>query len=154
MAMVQSFREAGASSRRTSPPPRGMDSAPMHDLNTTPLIDVMLCLLVMMILSIPAQTHSVKVELPTGGSATPILQTNRITITPDGVVMWNAIPVNYTQLQYNLGAAGAMSPAPELQFEPDAQARYVVVDTVLAMIRRSGAGNMGFVGNERYARDF
>jgi biopolymer transport protein ExbD len=129
------------------------NSSPMSELNTTPLIDVMLCLLVMMILSIPVQTHSVKVELPIDGGQAPILQTNRITISQDGVVMWNAIPVNYAQLQHNLRAAQAMPPTPELQFEPDAQARYVVVDTVLAMIRRSGANNMGFVGNERYVGD-
>lgn len=128
-------------------------STPMSELNTTPLIDVMLCLLVMMILSIPVQTHSVKVELPTDGGQAPILQTNRITISQDGVVMWNAIPVNYAQLQHALRAAQTLSPASELQFEPDAQARYIVVDTVLAMIRRSGADNMGFVGNERYVGD-
>lgn len=126
---------------------------PMSELNTTPLIDVMLCLLVMMILSIPVQTHSVKVELPTDAPVGQILQINRITISPDGVVMWNAVPVNYAQLQHNLGVAGAMSPTPELQFEPDPLARYVVVDTVMAMIRRSGTTGMGFVGNERYVHD-
>lgn len=129
------------------------NSKPMSELNTTPLIDVMLCLLVMMILSIPAQTHSVKVELPTGPWADRILPVNKITISEDGVVMWNAVPVTYARLQHNLRAAQTVSPAPELQFEPDAQARYVVVDTVLAMIRRSGSENMGFVGNERYVGD-
>ncbi|MEQ1687672.1 MAG: biopolymer transporter ExbD [Sphingopyxis sp.] len=135
-------------------PRRTPDPTPMRELNTTPLIDVMLCLLVMMILSIPLQSHAVKVEMPSDGGHAPILPINKIAITHDGVVMWNGVPVTYTQLQNNLRAAGAMSPAPELRFEPDAMARYVVVDTVMAMIRRSGTGNMGFVGNERYARDF
>ncbi|MEQ1508970.1 MAG: biopolymer transporter ExbD [Sphingopyxis sp.] len=146
MAMAQKLCGAATLTRGTE--------APMHDLNTTPLIDVMLCLLVMMILSIPAQTHSVKVELPFGGENLEILPINTITITRDGVVLWNAAPVTYAQLQRNLGTAQAMLPSPELQFEPDAEARYVIVDTVLAMIRRSGAENMGFVGNEAYAREF
>lgn len=147
MAVSMTFR-GGGTARRTAEP------MPMRDLNTTPLIDVMLCLLVMMILSIPLQSHAVKVNLPSGGLQTDILPINTIAVSRDGVVLWNAAPVTYTQLQNSLRTSAAMSPAPELRFEPDPMARYVIVDTVLAMIRRSEAGNMGFVGNERYTREF
>lgn len=70
------------------------------------------------------------------------------------VVAWNGDPVNFTQLHNNLTAAGTRTPVPELQFEPDPDARYGVVDSVLAIIRRSGNGQLGFVGNERYVREF
>ena len=135
----------------------GDADAPMGEMNTTPLIDVMLCLLVMMILSIPIQTHAVKIDLPTPSLDPPptiLPQKNKINITPEGVVLWNGAPVNFSQLAQNLESTKAITPTPELQLEPDPQARYVVVDSVLALIKRSEVGGLGFLGNERYAREF
>lgn len=136
----------------------GGSDAPMADLNTTPLIDVMLCLLVMMILSIPVQTHAVKIDLPVAdpNSTPPPVEPikNKINIAQDGTVLWNGTAVNFSQLTQNLEQTKALTPTPELQFEPDPYARYVVVDSVLALIKRSEVGGMGFVGNERYSREF
>ncbi len=135
----------------------GGEDAPMSDLNTTPLIDVMLCLLIMMILSIPVQTHAVKIDLPVPTNAPPPPvepQKNKVNITPQGVVLWNGAPVNFSQLTQNLEQTKSITPTPELQLEPDPYARYVVVDSVLALIKRSEVGGLGFVGNERYAREF
>lgn len=127
------------------------ETRPMGDLNTTPLIDVMLCLLVMMILSIPTQTHSVKVDLPAGQTDTVIRRDhNDLSVTPEGIIMWNGVPTSFAQMQHNLTAIATMQPSPELRFRPDANARYVIVDSVLAAVKRSGAENLGFVDNERY----
>ena len=136
--------------------PTSGDARPMGDLNTTPLIDVMLCLLVMMILSIPTQTHSVKVDLPIAQPPTTVVKTghNDLAITADGVILWNATPVTFAQMQHNLVIARDMSPMPELRFQPDAEARYVLVDSVLAAIKRSGTTALGFTGNEQYRRIF
>ncbi|MEQ1508964.1 MAG: biopolymer transporter ExbD [Sphingopyxis sp.] len=136
----------------------GDADAPMGEMNTTPLIDVMLCLLVMMILSIPIQTHAVKIDLPVPDPNPPENQVepvkNKINITPQGVVLWNGAPVNFSQLAQNLEATKLITPTPELQLEPDPLARYVVVDSVLALIKRAEVGGLGFLGNERYAREF
>lgn len=135
----------------------GGADAPMADLNTTPLIDVMLCLLVMMILSIPVQTHAVKIDLPVASNNPPPAVEpikNKINIAQDGTVLWNGSPITFADLATRLEETKAITPTPELQFEPDPYTRYVVVDSVLALIRRSEVGGMGFVGNERYAREF
>ena len=81
-------------------------------------------------------------------------QKNKVNITPQGVVLWNGAPVNFSQLTQNLEQTKSITPTPELQLEPDPYARYVVVDSVLALIKRSEVGGLGFVGNERYAREF
>jgi len=136
----------------------GAADAPIGDMNTTPLIDVMLVLLVMFIITIPIQTHAVKIDLPVPPVNPPPIpldpEKNKVNITPEGVVLWNGTPVNFSQLAQNLEDTKAITPTPELQFEPDPYARYVVVDSVLALIKRSEVGGMGFVGNERYAREF
>ena len=136
----------------------GGEDAPMGEMNTTPLIDVMLCLLVMMILSIPIQTHAVKIDLPISDNNPnkPLIepQKNRVYISPEGVVTWNGSPVNFTQLADLLEQTKTIQPTPELQLQPDPQSRYLIVDQVLALIKRSEVGGLGFVGNEQYAREF
>jgi biopolymer transport protein ExbD len=132
--------------------------APMGEMNTTPLIDVMLVLLIMFIITLPIQTHAVKIDLPVPQTNPPPNQIepekNKIFITASGIVMWNGTPINFAQLAQNLELTKAIQPTPELQLEPEPNARYVVVDSVLAIIKRSGVGGLGFVGNERYAREF
>ena len=135
----------------------GGADAPIGDMNTTPLIDVMLVLLVMFIITIPIQTHAVKIDLPVN-NPNPVNnvepEKNKVYISPEGVILWNGTPINQTQLAANLEATKAIQPSPELQLEPDPNARYLVVDQVLATIKRSEVGGLGFVGNERYAREF
>lgn len=130
------------------------DPTPIGNLNTTPLIDVMLCLLVMMILSIPAQSHAVKIDLPMGAPSFDIRDHNLLQVTAAGVTMWNGAAINSAQLQHVLGQLRNMDPAPELRIQPDPAARYVIVDTVLAEVRRADVPALGFVGNENYAREF
>jgi biopolymer transport protein ExbD len=133
------------------------DESPMMEINTTPLIDVMLVLLIMFIITIPIQTHAVKIDLPipTDAPKPPIEpDKNKIFVTAGGVIMWNGTPVDLAQLNAYLEATKALPVEPELQIEPDPYARYIVVDNVIAVVKRSGVGKIGFVGNERYARAF
>jgi biopolymer transport protein ExbD len=133
------------------------DGEPMMEMNTTPLIDVMLVLLIMFIITIPPQTHAVKVDLPTNN---PQNQTqvepdkNTVSIDPAGVVTWNGTPVNDITLRQYLDQTTQLNPEPELHFQPDRMARYEVVDRVLAVVKRSGVTKLGFVGNEQYYKDF
>lgn len=134
------------------------DGEPMMEMNTTPLIDVMLVLLIMLIVTIPPQTHAVKVDLPQNpGTPPPVVvepQKNKITIDPQGNVFWNGSPVDLVTLRQYLDQTAVMNPEPELHFQPDPQARYERVDEVLAVIKRSAVNKLGFVGNEQYRNDF
>ena len=130
------------------------EGEPMMDINTTPLIDVMLVLLIMFIITIPIQTHAVKLDLPQNADQNnpppvdPVK--NKITIDPAGTIFWNGTPVDTVTLRQYLDLTKNMSPEPELHLQPDPQARYVTVDTVLAITKRAQVTKMGFVGNEAY----
>jgi biopolymer transport protein ExbD len=128
---------------------------PMMDINTTPLIDVMLVLLIMFIITIPIQTHAVKIDLPvddpnnqTPPPVNPIR--NKIVIEPNGAVMWNGAPVNDVMLRQYLDITTTMTPVPELHMQPHPESKYDVVDRVLAITKRANVTAMGFVGNEAY----
>lgn len=129
------------------------DGEPMMEMNTTPLIDVMLVLLIMFIITIPPQTHAVKIDLPQ--SSPPIDNPidpvkNKLGIDAAGEIYWNGSAIDAVTLRQYLDATVQMPTEPELQFEPDPQTRYVKVDQVLAIIKRAKVTKMGFVGNERY----
>jgi len=127
---------------------------PMMEINTTPLIDVMLVLLIMIIMTIPIQTHAVKLDLPQSQNQTPPPidpVKNKVVVTPQGQVLWNGVPVNLTTLRQYLDLTTTMRPVPELHLQPDPQARYELVDEVLAVCKRARVTAMGFVGNEAYA---
>lgn len=134
------------------------DGEPMMDLNTTPLIDVMLVLLIMFIITIPPQTHAVKVDLPVNSQTNqPIVVDpikNKVLITPEGQVQWNGAPVDDATLSQYLEQTRTINPEPELHFQPDPAARYQTVDRVLAVIKRSEITKLGFIGNEQYRNDF
>lgn len=133
------------------------DDEPMMDMNTTPLIDVLLVLLIMFIITIPIQSHAVKVDLPQPSrDNTPVVDSvkNKISINAQGETFWNGTPVDEITLTQYLDQSVAMSPQPELHFQPDATARYEVVDGVLAIIKRANVTKLGFVGNEQYRADF
>ena len=128
---------------------------PMMDINMTPLIDVMLVLLIMFIITIPIQTHAVKLDLPqnnpndTPPPVDPIK--NKVIITTQGAILWNGAPVNQQQLRQYLDISQQMNPLPELHLQPEPDARYEVVDQVLAITKQAHVEKMGFVGNEQYA---
>lgn len=133
------------------------DGQPMMEMNTTPLIDVMLVLLIMFIITIPVQTHAVKVDLPQNAPQDQRVvdpQKNKVSIDPQGQIYWNGSPVNDVTLRQYLDQTVVMNPEPELHFQPDPQARYEVVDNVLAVIKRANVTKLGFVGNEQYRAAF
>ena len=132
------------------------ENEPMMDMNTTPLIDVMLVLLIMFIITLPVQTHAVKIDLPVPTDAKNNVdpEKNKITIDPAGRIAWNGSPVDLAQLAQFLEQTKALPVEPELQVQPDPYARYITVDRVMAVVKRSGVGKLGFVGNEQYARVF
>ena len=131
---------------------RKADPQPMMEMNTTPLIDVMLVLLVMLIITIPMQTHAVKLDLPVcSGCPAPRATSNEVVITRDGAILWNQVALTPAQLRYELATTQRMRPVPELHLRPDPAARYEVVDQVLALIKQEHVRKVGFVGNEAYA---
>jgi biopolymer transport protein ExbD len=129
-------------------------SEPMMDINTTPLIDVMLVLLIMFIITIPVQTHAVKLDLPqdTQNQEPPPIDPvkNKIVIMPNDAVLWNGAPVDLVTLRQYLDITTTMTPTPELHLQPHPDARYEQVDEVLAVAKRANVQAMGFVGNEAY----
>ena len=135
----------------------GAEGEPMMDINTTPLIDVMLVLLIMFIITIPVQTHAVKLDLPAPNNAPPppILPTkNEVAITNTDQILWDGTPVDLVTLRQYLDQSQTLSPIPELHIRPAQDARYEKVDEVLAQTKRANITKMGFVGNEAYANDF
>jgi len=125
---------------------------PLGEINTTPLIDVLLVLLVMLIITIPLQTHAVKFDLPAGRTLLPIDTANLLSIDAHGRVRWN--PISRDELRQELAAVHQRSPAPELHLQPEADARHGDVDEVLAIIKREQISRFGFVGNEKYVGVF
>src|SRR5215217_6469549 len=136
----------------------GDSDEPMMDINTTPLIDVMLVLLIMFIITIPIQTHAVKIDLPVNdpNSRPPPVEPikNKIVVMPDGAVLWNSSPVDLPTLQTLLERSTQMVPMPELHLQPHPEARYELVDEVLDVTKRANVTAMGFVGNEAYGTVF
>ncbi|MEC3909957.1 biopolymer transporter ExbD [Sphingobium sp. CR2-8] len=129
------------------------EGEPMMEMNTTPLIDVMLVLLIMFIITIPIQTHAVKIDLPQNAPPTDSVidpVKNKVAIDPAGIITWNGAPIDLLTLRQYLQQSLRLPVEPELQFQPNAQTRYVTVDEVLAEIKRAGVTKLGFVGNEQY----
>ena len=131
---------------------------PMLDINTTPLIDVMLVLLIMFIITIPIQTHAVKLDLPVNqpNQPPPPIEPikNKVVVSANGQILWNGSPVTKQQLRQYLDVTQQMNPIPELHLQPDSTARYELVDEVLAVTKRAHVQKMGFVGNEYYMSIF
>ncbi|MGE5600742.1 biopolymer transporter ExbD [Sphingomonas sediminicola] len=129
---------------------------PMMDINMTPLIDVMLVLLIMFIITIPIQTHAVKLDLPVDQPNTPPPPIdpvkNKVVITAGGQILWNGTPVQPEQLRQYLELSQQIQPIPELHLQPEPEARYELVDQVLAITKKAHVEKMGFVGNEAYMK--
>ena len=131
---------------------------PMIDMNVTPLIDVMLVLLIMLIITIPPQTHAVKLDLPVNQPNVPPPPIepvkNTVGVTAQGTITWNGTPITEDQLRSYLEVTQQMNPVPELHLQPDATARYELVDEVLAITKKAHVQKMGFVRNEYYQNIF
>jgi biopolymer transport protein ExbD len=128
------------------------ESEVMVDINTTPLIDVMLVLLIMLIITIPVQTHAVKLDMPTGIPPVSTVPPEVVTIDVDfdGTILWNGrvIP-DRSALEAELRAVVAKPVQPELHLRPNKLATYRYVAAVLASAQRLGATKIGIVGNEQ-----
>ena len=125
----------------------------MMDINTTPLIDVMLVLLVMLIITIPIQLHTVNLNMPVGNPPPPLVQPEVVKIDVDatGVVYWNGVGLpDRDVLEAKLAAAAAQPVQPELHLRPDKAAKYEVVAGVLASSQRLGLTKIGIVGSEQF----
>jgi biopolymer transport protein ExbD len=128
----------------------------MMEINTTPLIDVMLVLLIMFIITIPAPTHSVKIDLPNGGrQIVDAVGKNTISTSASGAMFWNGQPVpNLITLRQYIDLTRNLPVEPELHLRPDPQTPYGVIDDILGVVKKSQVGKFGFEGNERYAGAF
>ncbi|WP_144097751.1 ExbD/TolR family protein [Croceicoccus sediminis] len=133
------------------------DGSPMMEMNTTPLIDVMLVLLIMFIITIPVATHAVNIDLPAPSDVPQNVDVNpiknKVVLTQDGQILWNGTPLNEGQLVATLQQSLALPVEPELQFQPEEFASYDLSAQVLRIIKTSGATKFGFVGNEQF-REF
>ena len=127
----------------------------MADINTTPLIDVMLVLLIMLIITIPMQTHAVKLYLPQADARPAAVQPQvvEIDIDFDGTILWNGAVVPSRQaLEAQLAALAAAQVQPELHIRPDRLTDYKYVAEVLATAQRLGVRKIGIVGYEQFAQ--
>ena len=123
------------------------------DVNTTPLIDVMLVLLVMLIITIPVQLHSVNLNMPTGNPPPPLVKPDvvKLDIDPTGQVFWNAEPMtNRDMLEERMRYAASQAVQPELHLRPDRDAKYEIVAGVMASAQRLGLTKIGIVGSEQF----
>ncbi|MDR3352332.1 MAG: biopolymer transporter ExbD [Zoogloeaceae bacterium] len=129
------------------------DPEVMVEMNTTPLIDVMLVLLIMLIITIPIQLHSVNLNLPINNSQTPPIQPEivRIQIAADGNIFWNDEQLgDHAALEQRLSTLARLATVPELHVRPDKAARYEHVIRVMAEIQRKGLTKVGLVGSEQF----
>jgi biopolymer transport protein ExbD len=126
----------------------------MMDINTTPLIDVMLVLIIMLIITIPAQLHSVSLDMPVASSTPQKVEpvVIRLDIEADNRLRWNGqLLADRSALETQLAQAAAQQPQPELHIRSHAQAQYQAAAAVLASAQRLGLTQLGMVGTERFA---
>ncbi|MFM1887456.1 MAG: hypothetical protein RL026_2613 [Pseudomonadota bacterium] len=126
----------------------GGSEEPMCDVNTTPLIDVMLVLLVMLIVTLPIQTHAVKLDMPRPTDAPPPTTQPRvidIEIDFDGTIIWNGTPSSLSQVESYFRQESELEPQAEIHLRPDARSRYDVTANVLASAQRNRMVKIGFV---------
>ena len=124
---------------------------PIAALNTTPLIDVLLVLLIMLIVTIPAATHKLPVDLPAGPSSQKADVPHRLDISASGALAWDGRAITDAELPALLAATVAAGDV--LHFKADEAARYERFARVLTTVKRAGVTRLGFVGNERMAFD-
>jgi biopolymer transport protein ExbD len=126
----------------------------MMDINTTPLIDVMLVLLVMLIITIPIQLHSVTLEMPVGAPPTNQLKPEKIQIDIDAssVVYWQGVAVTAQELDEKMKAISQQSSQAEVHIRPNKDARYAVFANVLSSSKRVGLTKIAVIGAEQFVQ--
>jgi len=132
------------------------DPEVMVEMNTTPLIDVMLVLLVMLIITLPIQLHSVNLNMPIGNPPPPLIKPEVVKLDIDaaGAIYWNGEVVPDRQaLEDHIRRAASMAVQPEVHLRPDKSAKYAVVAGVMASAQRLGLTKIGIVGSEQFIND-
>jgi biopolymer transport protein ExbD len=130
------------------------DAREMVDINTTPLVDVLLVLLVMLIITIPIRLHSVNLEMPSVNAPPPPVEPAivQLDVTPAGTFTWNGEPLASREaLEARLRDAAAKADPPEIHLRPDRAAKYEAVAAALASAQRFGLAKIGLVGSEQFA---
>lgn len=129
------------------------DPEVMMDINTTPLIDVMLVLLVMLIITIPIQLHAVNLEMPVGTPPNaPEPQKLQIDIDEKSTVYWQGLPVSAAELELKMDEVGQMNPQPVVTIRPNKDCQYSVFANVLSTSKRKGLNKMAVIGSEQFAK--
>ena len=127
------------------------ETAPLGEMNMTPLIDVLLVLLIMFVITIPIAANSVDIDIGTSEERFEFDRVvNKVVVTEGGAVLWNGAPATQEELKANLLLASRIAPEPELQFEPEANASYDLAARTLSVIEASPVTKFGFAGNEKY----
>jgi biopolymer transport protein ExbD len=129
------------------------DPEPMMEMNMTPLIDVMLVLIIMMIITIPKQMHSVNLNMPVGNPPPPTTPPTVVTIDVDfdGTILWDNVPVpDRATLEAKLANVAAQAEQPEVHLRPNKLVEYKAVAGVMASAQRLGVTKIGMVGNEQF----
>ena len=125
----------------------------MIDINTTPLIDVMLVLLIMLIITIPIQLHAVNMDMPIGNPPPPLIKPEvvKIDVDPQSIVYWNGVAVSgRPELESKMKAAATQPLQPEVHLRPNKSAKYDVVAGVMASAQRIGLTKIGIIGSEQF----
>ena len=124
----------------------------MVEMNTTPLIDVMLVLLTLLIITLPIQTHAVKLDMPSGNNPPPLVipETVDLGVGFDGTITWNGQQVDRATMDSYFEDAASKNPQPEIHVNPNRLAKYDDVAKVLADAQRLGATHIGFTGIDQY----
>jgi biopolymer transport protein ExbD len=128
------------------------DPEMMMEINTTPLIDVMLVLLVMLIITIPIQLHSVNLEMPVGAPPTNLIKPEKVQIDIDenSTVYWQGLPVTGAELDQNMTAIASQNPQPDVHIRPNKTSQYAVFANVLSSSKRLGLKKIAVVGSEQF----
>ncbi len=131
----------------------GNDDEPMIEMNTTPLIDVMLVLIIMLIITIPIQLHSVNMNMPTGNPPPPLVLPDVVKIDIDevGRIFWNgAVVADQADLEAKMTSAAAMATQPEIHLRPNKGSKYDIFAYVMTAAQRIGLTKIGIVGHEQF----
>lgn len=126
----------------------------MMEINTTPLIDVMLVLLVMLIITIPIQLHSVNLEMPVGAPPSNLIKPEKVQIDIDehSVVHWQGLPISAQELDANMASLARQAVQPEVHIRPNKGSQYAVFANVLSSSKRLGLTKIAVIGSEQFVQ--
>ena len=133
---------------------QGGDPEVMMDINTTPLIDVMLVLLVMLIITIPIQLHAVNLEMPVGTPPSSDIKPEKVQIDIDekSTVYWQGLPVGAAELEEKMNVLAQLNPQPEVHIRPNKDCNYAVFANVLSTSKRKGLSKLAVIGSEQFVQ--